>query len=379
MQRNGVWRRSIKRSSLNGLVLNSQLNRSPSFNSSGCGSNYDAEDVFSDNSLEEDVGELNNKVESLERQVCVLTEQQRQDEDRYSRCRNENSSLHTRLQLAEEQLRELELRSREQLEEERQRNRQLAERVEREHQLQLENVQLKLQCAAKQLSFAELELERERSRSSDITSQHSALQQQVLDCQSKCRQAEEAAAASERQTRHIQATLETQQASHQRSLAELRDQASSQVESSRQRLEKVVSTEEACEELATEVRRLSRVNTTLQERYDELHVQLLATGLREGRQLLADSCGGEDGELVRGLFVDQIDGGKVQQMSVNCSLADELQNSVISVGSAADVVDMDLETPSEKHVRSHSHSYQLIITLRFNVLADLVQFQYDFY
>lgn len=79
----------------------------------------------------------------MERQVCVLTEQQRQDEDRYSRCRNENSSLHTRLQLAEEQLRELELRSREQLEEERQRNRQLAERVEREHQLQLENVQLK--------------------------------------------------------------------------------------------------------------------------------------------------------------------------------------------------------------------------------------------
>jgi len=124
-----------------------------SFNSSGRSSNCDdgdMQDLHSDISIEDDVIDLNNKVQQLQEQVGQLAESQATTDDRYTRVKQDNAALTARIHMLEEHIRELELRGEERLEEEQRRNRELLQRIEREKQLEVENYSIRLQAAERE-------------------------------------------------------------------------------------------------------------------------------------------------------------------------------------------------------------------------------------
>eukprot|EP00095_Tigriopus_kingsejongensis_P009223 maker-scaffold851_size88925-snap-gene-0.22 protein:Tk09223 transcript:maker-scaffold851_size88925-snap-gene-0.22-mRNA-1 annotation:"rab11 family-interacting protein 4" len=83
--------------------------------------------------------ELSEDVQMLQEQVGHLTENQASTDDKYSKVKQDNTSLISRIHMLEENIRELELRSDERLEEEQKRNRELLARLEREKHLEIEN------------------------------------------------------------------------------------------------------------------------------------------------------------------------------------------------------------------------------------------------
>merc|ERR1719273_420322 len=106
-----------------------------SFNSSGRSSNCDdgeMQDMQSDISIEDDVIDLNNKVQQLQEQVGQLAESQATTDDRYTRVKQDNAALTARIHMLEEHIRELEVRGEERVEEEQRRSKELMERVEEE-------------------------------------------------------------------------------------------------------------------------------------------------------------------------------------------------------------------------------------------------------
>ena len=120
---------------------------SGSFNSSGRSSNCDdgdLQDLHSDISIEEDVIDLNHKVQQLQEQVGLLSENQAATDERYSRVKQDNTSLTARIHMLEEHIRELEVRGEERLAEEQRRNKELVARLEREKALELENCSIRL-------------------------------------------------------------------------------------------------------------------------------------------------------------------------------------------------------------------------------------------
>jgi len=124
-----------------------------SFNSSGRSSNCDdgeMQDMQSDISIEDDVIDLNNKVQQLQEQVGQLAESQATTDDRYTRVKQDNAALTARIHMLEEHIRELEVRGEERVEEEQRRSRELMQRVERERQLEVENYSIRLQAAERE-------------------------------------------------------------------------------------------------------------------------------------------------------------------------------------------------------------------------------------
>jgi len=105
----------------------------------------------------------------------VLAENQNDVDDRYTRAKQENAELSTKLFMLEEQLRDEQQRSDEKLREEQRRHKDILNRTEREKQLQMENLEIRLQGIEKELSLAKIEnkrlegsLERERNEKNHL-------------------------------------------------------------------------------------------------------------------------------------------------------------------------------------------------------------------
>merc|ERR1711988_430025 len=88
-------------------------NGGTSFNSSGRSSNCDEGDMQSDISLEEDVNDLNQKVQMLEKQVGHLAESQASTDDRYSKVKQENVALNQKVLMLEEHIQQIEVQAQE--------------------------------------------------------------------------------------------------------------------------------------------------------------------------------------------------------------------------------------------------------------------------
>merc|ERR1719317_283477 len=91
-----------------------------SFNSSGRSSNCDdgdMQDIHSDISIEEDVIDLNNKVQQLQEQVGILSQNQVTTDERYTKVKQDNTTLTARIHMLEEHIREIEVREERLLEE----------------------------------------------------------------------------------------------------------------------------------------------------------------------------------------------------------------------------------------------------------------------
>ncbi|XP_054012356.1 rab11 family-interacting protein 4A isoform X3 [Hylaeus anthracinus] len=280
------------RKRLSSNALASQLYRSGSFNSSGRGSNCDpADDMYSDVSLEDDVIDLNHKVQMIQEQMHALVDTQSVGEERYARAKQENATLQARILMLEEAAKDAETRAEERLQAEQRRHREWASRLERERQLQLENYAIKLRSIELEGASTREEVVRLREQLEKVRAEKSRLENNLEEVRTDV----EIAREGERQ-----ATCRANEIQHQ-------------LEAAREELSMRIEDQQRIEELMQQVAQLQAHNKSLEESRDELQA---AAALQAGRELLMlNPCNStaEKGpslavELLAGMNQDQMDG-----------------------------------------------------------------------
>ncbi|XP_021193256.3 rab11 family-interacting protein 4B isoform X3 [Helicoverpa armigera] len=258
-------------------VLASQLYRSSSFNSSGCGSGGEpADDMYSDVSLEEDVQGLNYKVQLLQQQVTSLADTQSTADERYARAKADNAVLQARVHMLDEQIREIECRCEESIAEEKRRSREAISRVERDRDTQLAAITDRLGAAEAEASELKQEVGRLRGVAETLRANaeaaaraHREAQEQVAELSAALSNAREA----ERRERDAAATANDLLATARQELQRLRDVPPP-------------PPDPRLDELRKELTLLRTQNKSLSEAQEELQAQILTRGVEEGRSLL---------------------------------------------------------------------------------------------
>ncbi|XP_034250823.1 rab11 family-interacting protein 4 isoform X4 [Thrips palmi] len=271
-----------------------QLYRSSSFNSSGRSSTCDtADDLYSDASLEEDVLDLNHKVQMLQQQVGVLADNQTSTDERYTRAKQDNAALQARVLMLEEQLRETELRAEERLQDEQKRHRELMVRVEREKQLELENCAIRLQTAELEATTLREEGGRLRHQADQLRAEKHRVQDALVDAESalaalRDEMAQQKDDFRQREAEHQQREQLVEELSleleRQREAERAHRQSSRRPDQDSDNLAQVVALSAQLEHVREEARSLREAN-------EELQALVLTRGVEEGRSLLTGSMG----------------------------------------------------------------------------------------
>ncbi|XP_063382374.1 rab11 family-interacting protein 4A isoform X3 [Cydia fagiglandana] len=288
-------------------VLASQLYRSSSFNSSGCGSGGEpADDMYSDVSLEEDVQGLNYKVQLLQQQVTSLADTQSTADERYARAKADNAVLQARVHMLDEQIREIESRCEERIAEEQKRCREAISRVERDRDAQLAAFSDRLAAAETEASDLKQEVGRLRGVAETLRANADAAQRAHREAQE--------------QVGELVAQLNVAR-ENERKERESAAAANNLLASAKLELQKMKETpppppDPRLDELRQELTLLRTQNKTLSEAQEELQAQILTRGVEEGRSLLD----GVSGPLVANSLAhelsqmsdDQLDGSDTQ-------------------------------------------------------------------
>jgi len=271
---------------------------SSSFNSSGRSSNCDEADLHSDISIEEDVIELNNKVQHLQDQVGILSDNQAATDERYSRVKADNVQLTARIHVLEENIREIEMRGEERLEDEQRRNRDIIQRLEREKQLEIENYSIRLQGLEKdqrtlyeEVNSLRSQLERTREEKAEVEEQLSEAevvlaqekQEHKLLQQSRAREVEQW--SDERETSLSLVKEMTREVEHLKNQKEELSRHNS-IRQSSEAAEVFDDLPARITEMESEIRVLRDQNKRYKESNEELQAQLVSKSLEEGRTLL---------------------------------------------------------------------------------------------
>ncbi|XP_068618436.1 rab11 family-interacting protein 4A-like isoform X3 [Battus philenor] len=271
----GSMRHSGKRQ-IGSNVLASQLYRSSSFNSSGCGSGGEpADDMYSDVSLEEDVQGLNYKVQLLQQQVTSLADTQSTADDRYARAKADNAVLQARVHMLDEQIREIESRCEERIAEEQRRCREAIARVERDRDAQLAALSDRLAAAEIEASNLKQEVGRLRGVAETLRANGETAtraQREAQEAVGELTAALNASREAERRERAAGAALRAQLAAAERELS-ARDTSPP-------------PPDPRLDELREELQLLRTQNRSLSEAQEELQAQILTRGVEEGRSLL---------------------------------------------------------------------------------------------
>merc|ERR550539_2381923 len=271
---------------------------SSSFNSSGRSSNCDEADIHSDISIEEDVIELNHKVQQLQDQVGLLSENQAATDERYSIVKADNVKLTAKIHVLEENIREIEMRGEERLVDEQRRNRDMIQRLEREKQLEIENYSIRLQGLEKdqrllseEVNSLRSQLERTREEKAEVEEQLSDTQVMLAQEQREHKQLQQSRArevelwSDERETSLSLVKEMTREVENLKSQKE----ELSRHNSSRSNSETVEVFEDLparIAEMESEIRVLRDQNKRYKENNEELQAQLVSKSLEEGRTLL---------------------------------------------------------------------------------------------
>jgi len=303
----GSFRTPRQRSTaaLASALYNSGPATSSSFNSSGRSSNCDdgdMQDMHSDISIEEDVIDLNNKVQQLQEQVGMLSENQVTTDERYTRVKQDNTTLTARIHMLEEHIREIEVRGEERLEEEQRRNKDLVQRLEREKQLEIENYSIRLQGMEKDHKVLSEEVTTLRTQLDKTREEKNSVEEQLSETQILLmREQEQHRMLQDNRNREVE-EWGTERATSMNIVQEM----SREVEQLRnQKIEltqndSVMQLQDGEEvfgdlpariaEMETEIRVLRDQNKRFHENNEELQAQMLNKGLEEGRTLLMNQA-----------------------------------------------------------------------------------------
>ncbi|XP_072947472.1 rab11 family-interacting protein 4B isoform X2 [Epargyreus clarus] len=257
-------------------VLASQLYRSSSFNSSGCGSGGEpADDMYSDVSLE-DVQGLNYRVQLLQQQVTSLADTQSTADERYTRAKADNAVLQARVHMLDEQIREIECRCEERIAEEQRRCRDAIARIERDRDAQLASLTDRLAAAETEASDLKQEVGRLRGVAE-------TLRANAETATARAREAQEAAGEAAAQ---LSGAREAERRERDAAAAARATLAAADAELRRLRAAPPPPPDPRLDELRQELALLRTQNKSLTEAQEELQAQILTRGVSEGRSLL---------------------------------------------------------------------------------------------
>ncbi|XP_068219449.1 rab11 family-interacting protein 4B isoform X3 [Palaemon carinicauda] len=282
----GSFRHAPKR--VGGTAVASQLYRTSSF-SSGRSSAADQEEMYSDASLEDDVLDLNHKVQMLQQQVGVLAENQVNSDDRFSRVKQDNAAYQARVVMLEEQLRETELRSEERQAEEQRRSRELINRIEREKQLTIENYSIKLSSLEKEKKSVEEEGNRLKSQLDKLQKEKEALEDRVSEAEFSASALHQENSKMAELSRREKEEIKVERERSSQVIEELRceiERLRTAEETARKRSPSIDPTNTQSAELQATIKQLREENKNLLEQVEDLQAQLLHSRLEEGRVLV---------------------------------------------------------------------------------------------
>jgi len=252
---------------------------------------------MSDISLEDDVLDLSHKVQILQKQVSALAENQTGSDDRYTKAKQENAALATRLQLLEEQIRDVEIRGEEKLEAEKKKAKDIIARIEREKHLELENFTIRCEQKESELKQIRDELTRCQQNLERERMERRRIEQQLIECETNLQ-------TMQSQYDHSEQELKKERGAHDQILKEvgremesLRLQYDELTKRNRDILSNpnqynigngFASSEQPSRmiELEAELKRLKQENAELRESQEELQMTVLNRGFEEGCQLL---------------------------------------------------------------------------------------------
>ncbi|XP_047483911.1 rab11 family-interacting protein 3-like isoform X5 [Penaeus chinensis] len=271
-----------------GTAVASQLYRTSSF-SSGRSSAADQEDMYSDASLEDDVLDLNHKVQMLQQQVGVLAENQVNSDDRFSRVKQDNAAYQARVVMLEEQLREAEMRHEERLAEEQRRNRELVTRIEREKQLTIENYTIKLASVEKEKKSVDDDYRRSKSQLDKLQKEKETLEDRVSEAEFSASALHQENGKLAEFSRREKEEIKVERERSAQVIEELRceiERLRTAEETARKRSPSVDPQTAQTAELQATIRQLREENKNLVEQVEDLQAQLLTSRLEEGRTLV---------------------------------------------------------------------------------------------
>lgn len=259
--------------------------------------------MYSDVSLE-DVQDLNNKLELLQRQITSLTDTHMNTEDRNIRAKTDYAVLQTKYQMLEDQLRETEMRCEERILEEQKRCRELLTRVERESELKNENCQIRIQTTETEVSSLRDEIHRLRTQCDKQAMELSTSEEKLENSRYNLTIAQEnLMEARALEKRHLTEKNQSDQMIMElhKEIERIRSEAQAVMNSVRRSngfntqnsasslsLESNVSSNEPfrMDEILNELEDLKLHNRQLSETNEELQAMLLSKNIEEGRNLL---------------------------------------------------------------------------------------------
>ncbi|XP_076339296.1 rab11 family-interacting protein 4A-like isoform X6 [Tachypleus tridentatus] len=279
----------------------SQLFRGGTPNGNTCSSNSrrssiscdSAEEMYTDMSLEDDVMDLNQKVQMLQQQVTALTENQTTNDSRYSKVKQENTSLLSRIHSLEEHIRELEIKSEERLKEDEIRLKETIVKQEKEKVMELEHYSSRLYELQQEHLRIKEEVIRLKQQVDKLKQEKLNLQDQLEDNSSELSSLQEEHHKLQELTKREQEEFTQEREANAHLLKDLNDELDElrryrrETESiHRARSPSLLELPAQYLELEQEICNLRKENESLRDTHEELQVQLLNNSVLEGRNLL---------------------------------------------------------------------------------------------
>lgn len=276
----------------------------------------------SDISLEDDVNDLNQKVQMLTEQVGHLAESQATTDDRYSKVCKENSTLTQKVHMLEEHIRELELQSQEKLIEEQKRNKDLLQRLEREKALELENYSIRLQSAEREQASSTRELTSLRSQVDRLKTEKSHLEQELFETQQNYTLLQKECSRIEDTFKKTEEQLEKERLDN----AHIVEELTRELDAHRAQLQKhseIAQTDhfESSDVISEDAKGFPISVSIESSRIKELEAELKS--LREQTRKLSEEKEDLQAQVING---GVIAGRNVLQTTASLSIADELNN-----------------------------------------------------
>ncbi|CAB4054647.1 RAB11FIP3_4 [Lepeophtheirus salmonis] len=241
-----------------------------------------------------------SSVQMLQEQVGVLVESQATTDDKYTKVKQDNSSLTTRIHMLEEHIRDLEIKSEERIEDEQKRNKELIVRLEREKTLEIENYTIRLQTLERenshlqeensglrtQVDHLKLEGHNKEELLQEIQTSHTFLQKQYTELEENLRKKQDSFSDKNLENSRLIEELYKETETLKDSLNDRKNDGFIGCGSADSDDDVFGNLASRISEMENEIRSLRDKNGSLQETNEELQAQMLNRGLEEGKILL---------------------------------------------------------------------------------------------
>nr|ASM47585.1 Rab11 family-interacting protein 3 [Leptochiton asellus] len=281
--------------------------------------------------------EVNDKIEFLQKQISLLTDNYQDSESKHSRQREENTLLVRKIHGLEEQLREIEIKSDEKVMDEQRRQRDFVNRHDRERADQLDYLTQRLQRVEKENDQAQADVTR-------LKSEVDKLKQEKFEIQERLSEAQYENITVREEEELLREKLKTQNENievERQGAAQLMDEMGKELELLRKykienelhrnRAESVGDLPARYKDLQAEIRQLQEENRSLRTSNEDLGLQLLSNCMKEGRSLLETQEGISLAEEIEHMDKDQLMSKLKEQQDNNRRLTQYVDRILLTI------------------------------------------------